>query len=225
MTVKKHLRAQEIALENRLPCVYLVDSGGAFLPLQADVFPDRDHFGRIFYNQARMSAAGIPQVALVMGSSHGRRRLRPGDERRDRHRPGHRHDLPRRAAAREGGDRRGGQRRGPRRRRRPHRDLAASRTTSPSTTSTPSRSAARSSRTSTGERPRRRGIAGSPSRRRSTRADPPTAADLYAAVSADPRRPVEVREIIARLVDGSRFHEFKPRYGETLVTGFAHLDG
>ena len=68
MTVKKHLRAQDIALENRLPCVYLVDSGGAFLPLQADVFPDRDHFGRIFYNQARMSAAGIPQVALVMGS-------------------------------------------------------------------------------------------------------------------------------------------------------------
>ena len=69
MTVKKHLRAQEIALENRLPCIYLVDSGGAFLPLQADVFPDRDHFGRIFYNQARMSALGIPQVALVMGSS------------------------------------------------------------------------------------------------------------------------------------------------------------
>ena len=68
MTVKKHLRAQEIALENRLPCVYLVDSGGAFLPMQADVFPDREHFGRIFYNQARMSAAGIPQVAVVMGS-------------------------------------------------------------------------------------------------------------------------------------------------------------
>src|SRR5262245_13612514 len=69
MTVKKHLRAQEIALESRLPCVYLVDSGGAFLPLQAEVFPDRDHFGRIFFNQARMSALGIPQVALVMGSS------------------------------------------------------------------------------------------------------------------------------------------------------------
>src|SRR5437867_11543520 len=69
MTVKKHLRAQEVALENRLPCVYLVDSGGAFLPLQADVFPDKWHFGRIFYNQATMSAAGIPQVALVMGSS------------------------------------------------------------------------------------------------------------------------------------------------------------
>ena len=68
MTVKKHLRAQEIAMENRLPCIYLVDSGGAFLPLQADVFPDREHFGRIFYHQARMSAAGIPQIAAVMGS-------------------------------------------------------------------------------------------------------------------------------------------------------------
>src|SRR2546427_4781956 len=68
ITVKKHLRAQEIALENRLPCVYLVDSGGAFLPLQAEIFPDRDHFGRIFYNQARLSAAGIPQIAVVMGS-------------------------------------------------------------------------------------------------------------------------------------------------------------
>lgn len=68
MTVKKHLRAQEVALENRLPCIYLVDSGGAFLPMQDEVFPDRDHFGRIFYNQARMSGAGIPQIAAVMGS-------------------------------------------------------------------------------------------------------------------------------------------------------------
>src|SRR5207302_10984771 len=69
LTVKKHLRAQEIAAENHLPCLYLVDSGGAFLPLQDQVFPDRDHFGRIFYNQAQMSAAGIPQLAAVMGSS------------------------------------------------------------------------------------------------------------------------------------------------------------
>ena len=68
MTVKKHLRAQEIALENRLPCVYLVDSGGAFLPLQDEVFPDKEHFGRIFYNQARLSAENIPQIAVVMGS-------------------------------------------------------------------------------------------------------------------------------------------------------------
>jgi hypothetical protein len=83
MTVKKHLRAQEIAEQNRLPCVYLVDSGGAFLPHQDEVFPDREHFGRIFYNQAQMSAKGIPQIACVMGSLHRRRRLRPGDERRD----------------------------------------------------------------------------------------------------------------------------------------------
>src|SRR5690348_5362212 len=69
LTVKKHLRAQEIAEQNALPCIYLVDSGGAFLPLQSEVFPDRDHFGRIFYNQARMSARGIPQIAVVMGSS------------------------------------------------------------------------------------------------------------------------------------------------------------
>ncbi|TML87919.1 MAG: methylcrotonoyl-CoA carboxylase, partial [Actinobacteria bacterium] len=68
LTVKKHLRAQEVAAQNRLPCIYLVDSGGAFLPLQAEVFPDRDHFGRIFFNQAQMSAAGIPQLAVVMGS-------------------------------------------------------------------------------------------------------------------------------------------------------------
>ena len=79
ITVKKHLRAQEIALENRLPCVYLVDSGGAFLPLQAEVFPDREHFGRIFYNQARMSAAGHPADRRRDGLVHRRRRLRAGD--------------------------------------------------------------------------------------------------------------------------------------------------
>ena len=76
MTVKKHLRAQEIALQNRLPCIYLVDSGGAFLPLQDEVFPDREHFGRIFFNQATMSAAAIPQIAVRDGLVHRRRRLR-----------------------------------------------------------------------------------------------------------------------------------------------------
>ena len=81
MTVKKHLRAQDIARENHLPCVYLVDSGGAFLPMQDEIFPDERHFGRIFYNQARMSAAGIPQIAVVMGSVHRRRRLCAGDVR------------------------------------------------------------------------------------------------------------------------------------------------
>ena len=116
MTVKKHLRAQEIALENRLPCIYLVDSGGAFLPLQDEVFPDRDHFGRIFYNQARMSAAGIPQVAVVMGSCTAGGAYVPAmADERDRAR--HRHHLPGRAAAGEGGHRRGGHRRGAGRRR------------------------------------------------------------------------------------------------------------
>ena len=86
LTVKKHLRAQEIARENRLPCIYLVDSGGANLPNQVDVFPDRDHFGRIFYNQATMSARGHPADRRGDGLVHGRRRLRAGDVRRVDHR-------------------------------------------------------------------------------------------------------------------------------------------
>ena len=88
MTVKKHLRAQEIARENRLPCIYLVDSGGAFLPAQDEVFPDRDHFGRIFYNQATMSAQGDPADRRGHGLVHGRRRVRAGDVGRDDHRAG-----------------------------------------------------------------------------------------------------------------------------------------
>ena len=120
ITVKKHLRAQEIALENRLPCLYLVDSGGAFLPLQAEVFPDRDHFGRIFYNQARMSALGLAAGQRRPRLLHRGRRLRARDERRDGDREGPGDDLPRGAAAGEGGHRRGGQRRGAGRRRRAH---------------------------------------------------------------------------------------------------------
>ncbi len=117
LTVKKHLRAQEIALENRLPCVYLVDSGGAFLPMQDEVFPDRDHFGRIFFNQARHVGRGHPADRRRAGLVHRGRRLRARDERRDgdRARPGH--DLPRRPAAGEGGDRRDRDGRGARRRR------------------------------------------------------------------------------------------------------------
>ena len=110
-------------MQNRLPCVYLVDSGGAFLPLQAEVFPDRDHFGRIFFNQARMSAERIPQIAVVMGSCTAGGAYVPGDVRRNDHRQGHRHDLPRRSAAREGGHRRGGHGRRARRRRRAHAPL------------------------------------------------------------------------------------------------------
>ena len=119
LTVKKHLRAQEVAQQNHLPCIYLVDSGGAFLPMQDEVFPDREHFGRIFFNQATMSALGHPADRRRHGLVHRRRRLRAGDERRDRDRAGNGDDLPGRPPAREGGDRRGGERGGARRRRRP----------------------------------------------------------------------------------------------------------
>ena len=108
ITVKKHLRAQEIALENHLPCIYLVDSGGAFLPLQAEVFPDRDHFGRIFYNQAQMSAAGHSAGGGGNGFVHGRRRVHSGHERRGGDGAPAGHHLSRRAAAGAGGHRRGG---------------------------------------------------------------------------------------------------------------------
>ena len=117
MTVKKHLRAQEVALHNHLPCIYLVDSGGAFLPMQDEVFPDREHFGRIFYNQATLSARGIPQIAAVLGSCTAGGAYVPAmsDETVIVRGPGH--DLPGRSAAGEGGHRRGRDRRGPGRRR------------------------------------------------------------------------------------------------------------
>ena len=105
MTVKKHLRAQEVARANRLPCIYLVDSGGAFLPMQDDVFPDKEHFGRIFFNQANLSAQGIRADRRGDGLLHRRRRLRAGDVRRVGDRQGPGHDLPRRPAAGEGRDR------------------------------------------------------------------------------------------------------------------------
>ena len=118
ITVKKHLRAQTVAAENHLPCLYLVDSGGAFLPLQDEVFPDREHFGRIFFNQANLSAQGHPAARRRDGLVHRRRRLRAGHVRRDRDRAQPGHDLPRRPAAGEGRDRRGRHGRGARRRRR-----------------------------------------------------------------------------------------------------------
>jgi 3-methylcrotonyl-CoA carboxylase beta subunit len=116
LTVKKHLRAQTIAQQNRLPCIYLVDSGGANLPRQDEVFPDREHFGRIFFNQANMSAQGIPQIAVVMGScTAGGAMCRRWRTKRSWCAAGD--HLPRRPAAGEGRDRRSGQRRRPRRRR------------------------------------------------------------------------------------------------------------
>ncbi len=116
MTVKKHLRAQEIARENHLPCIYLVDSGGAFLPLQDEIFPDVNHFGRIFYNQAKHVLARHPADRRGDGLVHGRRCLRAGDVGREHHRSPSRHDLSWRAAAGEGRDRRRGDRGGTRRR-------------------------------------------------------------------------------------------------------------
>jgi acetyl-CoA carboxylase carboxyltransferase component len=218
MTVKKHLRAQEIALENRLPCVYLVDSGGAFLPLQADVFPDRDHFGRIFYNQARMSALGIPQVALVMGSSTAGGAYVPAmsDETVIVKGTGTIFlggpPLVKAATGEE---------------------VSAEDLGGGELHTTTSGVADHLALDDEHALALGRSIVRNLNRRSPAlpwdRAKPePPAVDpsgLYGAISADPRRPVEVREIIARIVDGSRFHDFKPRYGETLVCGFAHVEG
>jgi len=217
MTVKKHLRAQEVALQNRLPCLYLVDSGGAFLPRQDEVFPDREHFGRIFFNQATMSARGIPQVAAVLGSCTAGGAYVPAmsDEA---------------VIVREQGtiflggpplvkaatgevvtaeDLGGG-------------DLH-SRTSGVTDhladddahalqivrqiVATLAPRAARPWDVVPTEEPA---------------VDP---AGLYDVVPAETRTPYDVREVIARLVDGSRFHEFKALYGQTLVTGFARLHG
>ncbi len=221
LTVKKHLRAQEIALENRLPCVYLVDSGGAFLPLQADVFPDREHFGRIFYNQARMSAAAIPQVALVMGSSTAGGAYVPAmsDETVIVKGIGTIFlggpPLVKAATGEEvsAEDLGGGE---------VHTTIsgvADHLALDDEHALALGRSIVRSLNRRPPAAPWDRARPEEPA------VDAAGPAGIYAAVSADPRRPVEVREIIARLVDGSRFHDFKSRYGETLVTGFAHIDG
>ena len=224
MTVKKHLRAQEIALENRLPCVYLVDSGGAFLPLQADVFPDREHFGRIFYNQARMSSLGIPQVALVMGSSTAGGAYVPAmsDETVIVKGTGTIFlggpPLVKAATGEEvSAEDLGGA------------EVHARRSGVADHEALDDEHAIALGRSIVQHLERK---APEPPWDRREPEEPATAADgsdgtahLYAAISADTRRSVPVREIIARIVDGSRFHEFKPLYGETLVCGFAHLEG
>ncbi len=224
LTVKKHLRAQEIALENGLPCVYLVDSGGAFLPLQADVFPDRDHFGRIFYNQARLSAAGVPQIALVMGSSTAGGAYVPAmsDETVIVRGTGTIFlggpPLVKAATGEEvtAEDLGGG-------------DVHARTSGVVDHLALDDEHALALGREIVRNLNRRPPPAPWDRARPEPPAIPPEGSDggahLYAAVSADPRRPIDVREIVARLVDGSRFHEFKPLYGETLVCGFAHLDG
>ena len=215
MTVKKHLRAQEIAAQNRLPCVYLVDSGGANLPRQDEVFPDRDHFGRIFYNQATLSAQGIAQIAVVMGScTAGGACAR--HERRVHHRQEPGHHLPGRPAAGEGRHRRGSQRRGPGRRR-AHAPVRRGR--SPGR-QRHARAAAGAQRRRAAEPAKPQPLALRPVRE--PRYDP---SELNGIIPADTRKPYDVREVIARIVDGSEFDEFKARFGPTLVTGFAHIQG
>jgi 3-methylcrotonyl-CoA carboxylase beta subunit len=215
VTVRKHLRAQEVAEQNRLPCIYLVDSGGAFLPLQHDVFPDREHFGRIFFNQARMSAQGIPQVAAVMGSCTAGGAYVPAmsDE------------------------------------------TVIVRGTGTIFLGGPPLVKAATGEVTTAEElggadvhTRLSGVADHLAEDdgealatvRSIVASMPASAvthantwdepihdpeELYGIVPATSRQSYDVREVIGRLVDGSRFHEFKARYGTTLVCGFAKLQG
>ncbi len=224
MTVKKHLRAQEIALENHLPCIYLVDSGGAFLPLQADVFPDREHFGRIFFNQARMSSLGIPQVALVMGSSTAGGAYVPAmsDETVIVKGTGTIFlggpPLVKAATGEEvSAEDLGGA------------EVHARRSGVADHEALDDEHAIALGRSIVQHLERK--APAPPWDRREP--EPPAvspeggdgAAHLYAAISAETRRSVPVREIVARLVDASRFHEFKPLYGDTLVCGFAHLEG
>lgn len=219
ITVKKHLRAQEIAIENRLPCIYLVDSGGAFLPLQSEVFPDREHFGRIFYNMARMSAAGIAQVAVVMGSCTAGGAYVPAmcDENiivRDQGTiflggpPLVRAATGEVVTAEElgGGD--------------VHTRISGV-SDHLADDDEHALEIARSIFENLGVRPDL-SSALPQDEPEEPYYDP---AELYGIISVDPRRPYEVREVIARLVDGSRMHEFKPRYGTTLVTGFARIYG
>lgn len=217
LTVKKHLRAQEVALHNNLPCVYLVDSGGAFLPMQDDVFPDRDHFGRIFYNQATMSARGIPQIAAVLGSCTAGGAYVPAmsDEAiivRDQGTiflggpPLVRAATGEIVSAEElgGGD--------------VHSRVSGV-TDHLADNDQHALRMVRSIVSTFGPRvPRPWQV--------EPVEEPAVPGDqLYGVVPTDSRTPYDVREVIARVVDGSRFREFKKEYGSTLVTGFARIHG
>ncbi|MBS1869217.1 MAG: methylcrotonoyl-CoA carboxylase [Actinobacteria bacterium] len=217
MTVKKHLRAQRAALENRLPCVYLVDSGGAFLPLQDEVFPDREHFGRIFFNQATMSAQGIPQIAAVMGSCTAGGAYVPAmsDETvivRDQGTiflggpPLVKAATGEEVTAEELG---GG-------------ELHARTSGVVDHLADDDEHALRIVRSIVGTLPAR---PAAPWERKPVEPPAVDPSTLYGAVPPDSRTPYDPREVIARVVDGSRFHEFKAEYGTTIVTGFAHIHG
>jgi len=218
LTVKKHLRAQEVAEQNRLPCLYLVDSGGAFLPLQADVFPDRDHFGRIFFNQAQMSAKGIPQIAVVMGSCTAGGAYVPAmsDETVIVRGTGTIFiggpPLVKAATGQEvTAEELGGADVHAR-----HSGVADHYATSDEHALAIARGIVRNLDTP------RPDAAWDVAATEDPALDP---ADLYGLIPEDFRHQVDPRELIARIVDGSHFQEFKQLYGETLVTGFARIEG
>jgi acetyl-CoA carboxylase carboxyltransferase component len=218
LTVKKHLRAQEVALQNRLPCLYLVDSGGAFLPLQDEVFPDREHFGRIFFNQARMSALGIPQIAAVMGSCTAGGAYVPAmsDETIIVRGTGTIFiGGPPLVKAATGQDVTAEELGGA--------DVHARRSGVADHYATSDEHALALARDIV--RSLHGGAPGQPWP--VAEPEPPAAdpADLYGLIPEDFRHQVDPRELIARIVDGSRFHEFKALYGETLVCGFARIEG
>jgi acetyl-CoA carboxylase carboxyltransferase component len=218
LTVKKHLRAQEVAAQNRLPCLYLVDSGGAFLPLQDEVFPDREHFGRIFFNQAQMSAQGIPQIAVVMGSCTAGGAYVPAmsDET---------------IIVRGTGTIFIG---GP--------PLVKAATGQEVTAEELGGADVHTRRSGVADHyalsdehalALARGVVGNlhlqpaPPPWDVAPTEPPAAdpSELYGLIPEDFRHQADARELIARIVDGSRLDEFKANYGETLVTGFARIDG
>jgi 3-methylcrotonyl-CoA carboxylase beta subunit len=217
LTVKKHLRAQEVALQNRLPCIYLVDSGGANLPNQDEVFPDRDHFGRIFYNQANLSAQGIPQIAVVMGSCTAGGAYVPAmsDEAiivKDQGTIFLGGPPLVKAATGEvvsaedlgGGD--------------VHTRLSG---VADHLALNDEHALALARRiVSTLNRPKVPPV--ELRQPQPPRYDP---SELYGVIPTDNRKPFDVREIIARIVDASEFHEFKARFGSTLVCGFGHIEG
>ncbi len=217
MTVKKHLRAQEIAAENHLPCIYLVDSGGAFLPLQDEVFPDRDHFGRIFYNQARLSSQNIPQIAVVMGSCTAGGAYVPAmsDESVIVKEQGTIFlggpPLVKAATGEEvDAESLGGAR------------VHSSESGVTDHFAEDDQHALAIARDITAHLNR--------TKQHSLEIREPVAPkypaeELYGIVPQDTRYPYDVHEIIARIVDGSEFQEFKALYGKTLVCGFAHING
>ena len=217
LTVKKHLRAQEIAEQNHLPCLYLVDSGGAFLPLQDEVFPDRDHFGRIFFNQARMSALGIPQVAVVMGSCTAGGAYVPAmsDETVIVRGTGTIFiGGPPLVKAATGQDVTAEELGGA--------DVHTRRSGVADHYATSDEHALAIARQIVRHLDPPAAPPWEPASPQQPEVDP---SDLYGFVPEDFRHEMDVREVISRIVDGSRLQEFKELYGETLVCGFAAIEG